>query len=750
MKSAQLLIFVFLQLYTGVASFAQPNWVDKSNGVNGGEVSSLALNGANLYAGTNGGGIFLLADGTTQWARLSNGFDSGNAAFVYAIGVNGANVFVGTGNGVYFSTNGGNLWSKANINNSDSDIRSILISGSTIYAGSYFGNINISLDNGITWKTVKLPATGSNPTVVSLALKGAMVLAGTYSNGLFISSDGGNTWVANNSLANSYINSLAVSGNNIYAGTIDGVFLSSNNGSNWSSISNGLSSQVISSMSITGNSLYVGTSGGISVTKDNGTSWTSVTNNYTNSILIASGLNLFVGTTKGVFFSGDEGSNWSANNNGLTAVRVNCFNSSGSSSFMGTPLGVFASQNGGASWTLSNSGLTSTYINAILINNNYVYAGSNSGTAGLFRSADNGITWVSLGNPGPNYASSLIYALTSSNNYIFAATTNGIYRSADSGTTWSPASTTISRVLSLAVDGATLYAGTDAFSSNSAIYFSTDNGDNWTKTAAAFNSRINGLAVTGNNVYAATGLGVYVSHDKGATWANANSGNFTGVILVNENPVVSGSQGVFYSNNAGSTWISVNSGLLSTNMTFISTSNDALYAGTFGGGLWSRPVLEICNPAVPVITVSDINTATPALKSSVTTGNQWYLNGALINGATNQTYVANSSGIYKVVATIGSCSSTSADLPLVVTGVNKENPFFIIYPNPTKEWITVNLQDDGVSKEVSILTPAGINVVRSLTFDKKIQLATNQLAQGLYFIKVETAGRTEIARFVKE
>ncbi len=75
-------------------------------------------------------------------------------------------------------------------------------------------------------------------------------------------------------------------------------------------------------------------------------------------------------------------------------------------------------------------------------------------------------------------------------------------------------------------------------------------------------------------------------------------------------------------------------------------------------------------PATPTITAGSTTTfctgGSVTLTSSSTTGNQWYRNGTLIDGATNQTYSANTSGNYTLIVTTLGCSSL-ASAPTTVT-----------------------------------------------------------------------------------
>src|SRR6185436_19832973 len=73
------------------------------------------------------------------------------------------------------------------------------------------------------------------------------------------------------------------------------------------------------------------------------------------------------------------------------------------------------------------------------------------------------------------------------------------------------------------------------------------------------------------------------------------------------------------------------------------------------------------SPPKPTITISNASTETPTLTSSASIGNQWYVNGTAIPGATNNTLTAALSGAYKVQVKEDDCTSEfSEEMPLVV------------------------------------------------------------------------------------
>ncbi len=114
------------------------------------------------------------------------------------------------------------------------------------------------------------------------------------------------------------------------------------------------------------------------------------------------------------------------------------------------------------------------------------------------------------------------------------------------------------------------------------------------------------------------------------------------------------------------------------------TSGNITVYGTNGNclGQTSAPLYVTVNPipATPLITrIGD------TLVSSSDSGNQWYLDGVAITGATGREHIALVAGYYSVVVTINGCSS-AASASLLVLPVslydNKLNVTFEVSPNP--------------------------------------------------------------------
>ena len=182
---------------------------------------------------------------------------------------------------------------------------------------------------------------------------------------------------------------------------------------------------------------------------------------------------------------------------------------------------------------------------------------------------------------------------------------------------------------------------------------------------------------------------------------------------------------------------------------------------SFGCTTISTPIAVVVNPrpATPLVTVT-YNGSVTTLSSNASSGNQWYLNGVAIPGATNQTYIVSATataqyGSYSVVVTDAQgCSSLPSSI-LVVTATLSPlaSSSLVVHPNPTPDGrLTVTLSGYLQPVILTVLTSLGQEVSR-------YQLAAGQLQQvldlralpaGLYLLRTTTVGGTDVRRFVRE
>ena len=260
-------------------------WIEKNNGLYGGDIRSLYGDGTSVFASSSYGSIYRSTDNGSNWEMAA------------------------TPQGIY-----------------NSYVLCVARIGTSLFAGTDGFGIYKSTDNGSNWTSL-IPITVPL-TVKGIANIGNNIFAATITGALLSTDDGANWTAINNGLTNSYMTSLAVLGTNLFAGTVAGVFMTADNGTTWIPVNAGMTAVPVQSLAVIGSNIFAGSydfnSGGSGVyfSSDNGTSWTKVVNGLTSpmvSSLTSSGSNLFAGTLEGgVFKSSDNGLNWTATNNGIT------------------------------------------------------------------------------------------------------------------------------------------------------------------------------------------------------------------------------------------------------------------------------------------------------------------------------------------------------------------------------------------------------------------------------------------------
>jgi len=120
----------------------------------------------------------------------------------------------------------------------------------------------------------------------------------------------------------------------------------------------------------------------------------------------------------------------------------------------------------------------------------------------------------------------------------------------------------------------------------------------WIQTNGPGGGIVLSFAVSGTNLFAGTGGGVFLSTNNGTSWTEVNSGLTNPDVLalaVSGTNLLAGTNGggVFLSTNNGTSWTEVNSGLTTPHVKALAVSGTNLFAGTYGGGVWRRTLSEM-------------------------------------------------------------------------------------------------------------------------------------------------------------
>ncbi|MBL8192038.1 MAG: hypothetical protein JNK38_28765 [Acidobacteria bacterium] len=529
----------------------------KNIGPTGGAVYAVLVNDSKVYAGGDGGGVFLSADNGQSW-KATRGI---RANTIRALG---------TFNGLLFA-------------------------GASSTSGATVGRIFVSTDGGETWELLVTNMLAS-AVVYDFVSSNGQFYAATLGDGVWRMGDSPYKWekLGTTGLTNQRVYTLATSGNNLFAGTDGGgVFVSRDSGNSWTAANVGLAFLRIRALAVDGSKLYAGTAFGsaatneVSVSEDNGLTWKRLGNGIAADFpagspnrvyeLVPLGGKLFAAGTSGVLAF--DGSKWNAVHTGSPTASFYAVTSSGNTLFAGAWYdGIARSTDGGVMWTNLGNGLSNRWTLAVHKDNGVLYAGM---TDSVFISRDEGQTWSRTNAPTAAY-----YTFLSFENKVYAAGSNGVYATDNQGQTWTRLNTGLGTGIIFRIIGAgnLLYCGV----LGRGVYRSADGGQNWTTVNTGLTStQIFDLTANGTTLFAAVSTaGVFRSTDEGQNWTAVNAGLPAGpaysVAALNNTVVVAiGGQTIYRSTDNGQTWTAPQTGFIASGTDWWMDSRGGnLYAST--------------------------------------------------------------------------------------------------------------------------------------------------------------------------
>lgn len=629
-----------------VAINADAKWARTSGPAGGGLITTLAVSGSTVFAGSLGGGVYNLTDQGRQWTNISAGLADGD---IYSLLANGEFLFAGTERGVFRLAISGGPW--VNVSSGlppKPYVLSLGRSNATLFAGTGDGLFR-SINQGESWTRVNFPVVSvSSFTTLGTTLfvgTGDEVISGVSSDGrgVFRSTDGGQNWTPVNNGLPTFISggqtvyqkvfSLSANENRLYAGTNrSGVFVSSDQGQTWAPANTGLPTYTsggqsvydsIRAFAVKGTNLIAGADRGIFVLPAPGQTWVNYSTglprlNQNAYALAFNGDNLFAGSFSGVAVTpytpipggtgGGSGSGWTPANLGLGNLTINKLVQKDNFLLAATEGGIFRSTDNGASWSAVNTGLTNLNVNTVYTGVSFytrssaIFAGTRTG--GAFRSDDNGLTWIpinnGISNPDVRAFSAIRQSVFDPNSPINVYTGtygNGVFLTATNGIGWSPTGAGLvnRNILSLADGSRYIYAGTDG----SGVYFYDPTPRRWSPfNSGLTNLKIFTLAQPGGVEFLAgtDGGGVYFLPYNEQRWLAAKIAATTTPVMAleksgNRTFAATNGSGVFvtsdsFAANVTVRWTPFNEGLSNLSTSSLAVSGNYLLTGTRGGGIF--------------------------------------------------------------------------------------------------------------------------------------------------------------------
>lgn len=285
---------------------------------------------------------------------------------------------------------------------------------------------------------------------------------------------------------------------------------------------------------------------------------------------VSMGDTLFAGDYgNGVYYSIDDAQTWSNDNIGLKDKLVTSLIVNGSRLFAGTRFeGIFYSDDYGKSWTQANNNLLDKDVLSMILVDSYIFAGTKTG---MYISVDNGNSWTKYNFSKLSYEPT-ITCFANKGNLVFANNTeshatNALVKSTDFGASWT-AVDFFDRVRDICFDNDNVIVSGFSFKSGIGVYISSDKGNTWVlkrnNLAFAYGSQTGGPIISNNNIlitappqgYTAC---IFVSSDHGEDWHNTYCMNnpycYSNKMVIHKNKIIMGTSiGVFVSEDNGNTW----------------------------------------------------------------------------------------------------------------------------------------------------------------------------------------------------
>ncbi|MFY9309471.1 MAG: T9SS type A sorting domain-containing protein [Bacteroidia bacterium] len=504
---------------------------------------------------------------------------------------------------------------------------------------------------------------------------------------------------------------------------------------------------------------------------------------------------------KNVWKSTDKGDTWTAissfNSSGLTCLAVSKSN----------PLYIYASNgstiyktvDGGSNWTtISPPGSnTLTYIAVSETNPDKLWITYSGYTANkkVYYTTDGGTTWTNLSGNLPNIPANCIVNQNGTNDGVYVGTDVGVYYRDAGMASWIPFSNGLPNVV---IDELEIHYGTSklraatygrglwesdiynptsnlpfaSFAADSlsgcpglTVHFSDSTLNNPTSWQWTFPGGTPATSTQQNPTVVYNTPGTF--HDVKLVVTNINgvdsvskysyiaiSQGAVPTITLNNNDSLCQGQNVALTASTGNTykWYPTNQASQTINSsvtnTYSVTVTDAL-----GCAVTSQPVniFVFPNPAVPTVTING-----DTLVSSSVTGNQWYLNGSPISGATGQTHVMQGNiGAYKVEVTdsIGLCTASSQNINVGIEE-HTNGISYVVFPNPsngiTHIVLETSLQEDlsieitdAVGKKMSARTYPFFTGSMETSFDMSVY------PKGVYTLTIRNSRGSAVKKIIR-
>lgn len=415
---------VVITLILPLQGFAQ--WV-QTNGPYGGHVLVLANIDSALFVATYGG-VYRSSDDGRSWSSRIDGLAD---LAITSLTVDSTFMYAATADGIYRSTNDGGGWVRTEGTSSLQSFTVLTTQRAMVFAGSPNGGVYSSTDYGEHWDTSGLSTQG-----IALLVADSMstLIAGNAVR-LFHSIDHGKTWSsADSGKQSAEVTSLAYLQSTFLAGTTNGILISTDHGTSWSPASIDSVEPTVLAFCESGGKLFAG-GDKLMESSDSGRTWATVASKPDGGWkiqLLASHDGKLFAATNGIFVSTNQGASWVESDSSLSLQQISrLVQCDGDLYALSEDL--YRSTDQGMRWEESIGGMETMLPQDLLIKGDSIVVATYFG--GLFLSTDRGASWVgrNTGLPSVRTKALILYR----DMLVVGTADTGVYRSSDFGEHWS-------------------------------------------------------------------------------------------------------------------------------------------------------------------------------------------------------------------------------------------------------------------------------------------------------------------------
>lgn len=751
--------------------------------------------------------LWYTTDNGETWTNWFIFFEPAPFSHVNSMVVQGDTVFQALRGGLCYALNNNALAKPFSTFNGKNIVR-VVVNGNSILAIGSDSKTYLSADRGITWNSyTDFPYIPGDAPLRRFDSKGAVLITADNSS-IWFSADFGKTWTAKTSGLSSnpqiYLGDVVIDGNDVFTIAHSTLYKSSLDASgSWESVFT-YTSQSPRYISIQGDKMMLTDWRTLMKSVDRGLTWPTpslegirdyrfeylYSGNSDGSIIAYGGSGMYKKRTTekkfssflpipnqvvfdgDVFYSGGptiltrsaiDGTILHASPN-IPDIYVY---SSGDEVYHGKdaffslmPSKGIWKLNNENEWQEFNHGLTPNTVRDLKGNDNYVFTIVNN--RDLYRSPDSSPDWVKM-----DFGKDLNLSEYTVNGsmVLVGGFASDIHLSKDNGTSWN-------RIVALnPSEGgvSALYIDTEYIMATTFfgeyLHASKDLGETWTKVSInnslKYSLFVQSMTIANDSVYLGTNGNGIIAFAK--TLLNKSNQTITfntvedktlGDASFTLSATASSGLPVVFSTTSDK--ISING----NQVTMIKAGTANVTARQPGNDVFTAadPVTQtFCvNPPKPTIVVSDVSSGSVTLLSNASIGNQWYKNGTVITSATADRITVTEVGVYTVKVTVDNCSSiTSDEQPIVITGDLKPHQATtnLVYPNPVRQDITVNLHAFDLNHDVEIIIYDAIGILKLHIIERgreSTTLSVDDFPTGLYVVKARQYGLSQTAKFLKD